>query len=379
MNGFAARYSCWAEVDLDVIAGNVEAVRRHTATPVMAVVKANAYGHGAVPVARAALAGGATWLGVARFEEALTLCEAGLEAPLLLLGWTPPDRVADAVAKGVALTVWSAEQIDAAAAAAADAGRAARLHLKVDTGLSRLGVAPERARALVAHARSRYGAELEGVFTHFASADDPSSPSTDAQLRLFRETIDALEDLRPPIVHAANSAAALRLPGARFDLIRLGIAMYGLSPGAGVPLLPGIRAAMAWKTVLAQVRDLPPGTGIGYGHAYTTTRTERIGTLPVGYADGWRRVEGNAVLVRGRRVPVVGRVCMDQCMVQLDAVPDAAPGDEVVLVGEQGGERISGDDVAARWGTIGYEVACGVAQRVPRVHHGGPDPANSGR
>ena len=372
MNGLAAHHSCWAEVDLDAIAGNVEVVRRHTDTPVMAVVKANAYGHGAVPVARAALAGGATWLGVARIEEALTLRGAGLGAPILLFGWTPPGRVADAVAHDVALTVWSTEQIDGAAAAAASAGRAARLHLKVDTGMSRLGVAPEGARALAEYARGRSSIELEGVFTHFASADDPSSPSAGEQLRLFRETLASMDALRPPIVHAANSAAALRLPEARFDLIRLGIAMYGLSPGTGVSLLPSMRPAMAWKTALAQVRDLPPGTGISYGHTYTTTRTERIGTLPVGYADGWRRVEGNEVLVRGRRVPVVGRVCMDQCMVQLDAVADAVPGDEAVLVGGQGGERISGDDVAARWGTIGYEVACGVGARVPRVYHGGP-------
>jgi alanine racemase len=376
MSSLAARYSGWAEVDLDAISANVAAVARHTGGPVMAVVKANGYGHGATPVARAALAGGATWLGVARIDEAVALREAGLAAPILQLGLTPAGRLVEAVTLDVALTVWSAEQVDAAADASSRAGRPARLHLKVDTGMSRLGVQPGDAHALAGHARATAGVLLEGIFTHLACADDPSPSSADDQLQLFHEVIASLGDLRPPVVHAANSAAALRLPGSWLDLVRLGIAMYGLSPGARVPLLAGMRPAMTWKTVLGQVKDLPPGRGISYGHTYTTTRTERIGTLPVGYADGWRRVAGNEVLVRGRRVPVVGRVCMDQCMVRLDAVPDAAPGDEVVLVGRQGDEQISADDVAARWGTIGYEVVCGVGQRVPRIHHGDPRAAN---
>lgn len=366
----ASGYATWAEIDLDAIAGNVDAVRRHTRTPVMAVVKADAYGHGVVPVSRAALAAGASWLGVARFEEVATLREAGVQAPLLLLGPMPPDRLADAVALDARLTVWSVEQIGAASTAAGRTGRPARLHLKVDTGMSRLGVEPEEALALARHARAAAGVELEGIFTHLACADDPSSTSAEDQLGLFRRAVDSLGDLRPPIVHAANSAAALRLPEARLDLVRLGIAMYGLSPGARVPLLPGMRPAMAWKTVLAQVKVLPPGRGISYGHTYTTRRRERIGTLSVGYADGWRRVGGNEVLVGGQRVPVVGRVCMDQCMVQLDSVPDASAGDEVVLVGRQGGSEITGDQVAARWGTIGYEVATGVGTRVARVYRG---------
>jgi alanine racemase len=374
----AGRFSSWAEVDLEAIADNVAAVRRHTRRQVMAVVKADGYGHGAVPVARAALAAGATWLGVARFEEAAELREAGLEVPILLLGLTPPERLAEAVALDVALTAWSAEQVDAAAVAAARAGRPARLHLKVDTGMSRLGVTPEGARDLAQHVRGRRAVVLEGIFTHFACADDPASSSADDQLRLFGEVVDSLGDVRPPLVHAANSAAILRLPGSWLDLVRLGIAMYGLSPGAAVPLLPGMRPAMTWKAVLAQVKTLPPGRGISYGHTYVTTRTERIGTLPVGYADGWRRIDGNEVLVRGRRLPIVGRVCMDQCMVRLDDVPGAAPGDEVVLVGRQGDDEITGDDVAARWGTIGYEVVCVVGRRVPRVYRRGPGAGRPG-
>jgi alanine racemase len=211
---------------------------------------------------------------------------------------------------------------------------------------------------------------LEGVFTHFAKADESDMTSTDSQLRIFREIVDNWESSgpRPPLVHCANSAAALRKPDAVYDLVRVGIAMYGLHPSS-VCKLPGVvRPALSWKSCLAQVKVLPPGRGISYGHIYTTKAEERIGTIPVGYADGFRRVEGNEVLVGGKRVPVVGRVTMDQIMVQLDALPSAQPGDEVVIIGSQERERISAEDVAERWGTINYEVTSGILKRVTRVY-----------
>ncbi len=367
MTALSDSHAGWAEVDLEAITGNVEVARRVSGVAVMAVVKADGYGHGAAPVARAALRGGASRLGVARASEALALRAAGIDAPLLLLGHTPPDAVAGLVEAGVALTVWAPEHL-----AALPAG--ARVHLKVDTGMSRLGVAPDGALELargVRHLGGR-GVELEGVFTHFACADDRGSTVTAGQQEVFSAVVARLEaaGLRPPLVHAANSAATLAVPGAAWDLVRFGIAMYGLSPGEQVVLPEGIRPALAWKTVIAQVKDLPPGRGVSYGHTYTTGGlggSERIGTMPVGYADGFRRGVPNEVLVRGVRVPVVGRVCMDQCMVRLDDVPDAAVGDEVVLIGAQGEQRISADDVAARWGTIGYEVVCGIGHRVPRI------------
>jgi len=231
-------------------------------------------------------------------------------------------------------------------------------------------VKPEEATRLAQEAGRIPSVHLEGVFTHFAKADESDPASTDSQLMIFREIISSWESsgLRPPLVHCANSAAALRRPEAWYDLVRVGIAMYGLHPSS-VCKLPGVvRPALTWKSSLSQVKVLPPGRGISYGHIYTTSSEERIGTVPVGYADGFRRVEGNEVLVGGKRVPVVGRVTMDQIMVQLDALPNAQPGDEVVIIGSQGAERISAEDVADRWGTINYEVTSGILKRVPRLY-----------
>lgn len=363
-------YATWAEVDLSVIAENVRKIRARVGVQVMAVVKANGYGHGAVAVAQAALKGGATWLAVARCEEALELRRADLDCPILLLGLLPPARIDEAIGQSISLTVWDADQLPGLAAAAQRVGETARLHLKVDTGMSRLGVQPLEAPDLARRLAATPGLLFEGLFTHFARADEPQVETTADQERLFFEALLVLESegLRPPLVHAANSAAALTRPSAYLDMVRLGIAMYGLHPSAEAPCPEGVRPALAWKAVLSQVKTLPAGRGVSYGHVYVTSRAERIGAVPLGYADGFRRVNGNQVLVGGRRVPVVGRVCMDQFMVQLDSVPEAREGDEVVIIGEQGEERIAAEEVGARWGTINYEVVCGIGARVPRLY-----------
>ncbi len=259
------------------------------------------------------------------------------------------------------------------AAVARERGLIAGVHLKIDTGMTRLGCHPQDAADLARAVRAAAGLRLEGVFTHLARADETTgdgAATTARQLDAFETALTALDDagLRPALVHAANSAGALAVPRSRYDMVRLGIAMYGLSPGPQVRLPEAVRPALTWRSVLARVEDVPPGRGVSYGHLHHTTAVQRIGTVPVGYADGWRRVAGNEVLVAGVRVPVLGRVCMDQCMVDLDRVPGAAVGDEVVLIGSQGTERISGDDVGGRWGTIGYEVVCGIGRRVPRFH-----------
>jgi alanine racemase len=214
------------------------------------------------------------------------------------------------------------------------------------------------------------GARLEGLFTHFARADEADRTTTDQQLKTFNQVVDGLQQagLRPPLVHAANSAATLSLARSHFDLVRLGIAMYGLHPSAHCRLPDGFRPALSWRAQLSQVKLLPPVRGVSYGHAYVTQAEERIGTVPVGYADGFRRLAGNQALVRGLRVPVVGRVCMDQSMLQLDAVPGAREGEEVVLLGHQLGEAIHAEELAERWGTINYEVTCGIGRRVPRLY-----------
>jgi alanine racemase len=335
----------------------------------MAIVKANAYGHGAVPVALAALRGGATWLGVARDVEALELRRAGLECPILLLGFTPAGRFDEMIANRVSLTVWNEAHLGIAAASAQRVGEPARLHLKVDTGMSRLGVQPEQALALARSLSNAEGVLFEGLFTHFAKADEADPEPSNLQEHNLNTILEALEaaGLRPPLVHAANSAASLTRPGANHNLVRLGIAMYGLHPSPECPLPREFRPALTWKTALSQIKILPTGRGVSYGHEYITTAEERIGTLPVGYADGLRRTRGNRALVGGIEVPIIGRVCMDQVMLQLDAVPAAQEGDEVVLIGEQTGRRISAEDVARRWGTINYEVTCGIGARVPRI------------
>jgi alanine racemase len=363
-------YSNWLEIDLGAIDNNVRWFLRNTGVQVMAIVKANAYGHGAVPVAQAALRAGATWCGVARIDEALELRHAGLDCPILLLGFTPAGRVQEAIAERISLTVWSDEQIKLASSAAQKVGQPARIHLKVDTGMSRLGAQPEEAQALAVQLVNLPGITFEGLFTHFARADEADRSTTDRQESTFCQVLSVLDakGLRPPLVHAANSASGLTRPSAHFNLMRAGIAIYGLHPSEECPLPEEFRPALTWKATLSQVKVLPPGRGLSYGHEYITRAIERIGTLPVGYADGLRRVKGNQVLVAGQRVPVVGRVCMDQALLQLDGIPHTRPGDEVILIGTQEAERISAEEVARRWSTINYEVVCGIGPRVPRLY-----------
>jgi alanine racemase len=366
----AESYSCWVEVDLGAIENNIRLIARQTSVQVMAIVKANAYGHGAVPVARAALRAGATWLGVARVNEALELRRAGLDCPILLLGFTPPGRVEEAITHQISMTVWRPEQVQMASTLARRLEYPARLHLKVDTGMSRLGVQSQDALELGYRLARASHIIFEGLFTHFARADESERSTSDRQEARFREVLREFDSagIRPPLVHAANSAGSLTRPSACFDIVRAGIAIYGLHPSRQCQLPPDFRPALTWKSVLSHVKVLPPGRGVSYGHIYTTRSEERIGTLPVGYADGFRRLAGNEVLVGGKRVPVVGQVCMDQSMLRLDAVHRASSGDEVILIGSQGGEHISAEEVASRWGTINYEVVCGIGPRVPRIY-----------
>jgi alanine racemase len=363
------RHATWAEVDLGAIENNVRYFVQKTSAQVMAVVKANGYGHGAVQTAEAALNAGATWCAVARVEEALELRQAGLQCPILLLGLTPPQRIQEVITARISVAVWHQDQIRMIARAASRVGEEVRLHLKVDTGMGRLGVAPDEVPTFAKILTDVPNVSFEGLFTHYARADERDPTTSDEQDLRFKRALSMLDEsgLRPPLVHSENSAAALKSPRGEFDLVRVGISIYGLHPSGDIILPTDFRAALSWKTQLSQVKVLPPGHGISYGHLYVTSGHERIGTLPIGYADGFRRVEGNQVLVGGQHVPVVGQVCMDQCMLQLDAIPEAQVGDEVVLIGQQGEERIRAEEVAERWGTINYEVTCGIGARVPRI------------
>jgi alanine racemase len=355
--------STWLEINTEAIRRNTARLREICRTDVMAVVKADGYGHGGVAAARAAQLGGASWLGVARVEEALELRRHGVDGPILILGATPAEHIRRAVEAGVSLTVWTPEHLQALT------GQRAEVQVKVDTGMNRIGLRPEEAVEFV-RALRRAGIECRGVFTHFACADESDRAPTLRQQAAFAAVVAALEaaGLRPAWVHAANTAAALAFPEARWGLIRSGVGVYGLHPSPAVPLPDGFEAALQWKARLVHVKLVPPGQGVSYGHEYVTRADERLGTVAVGYGDGFRRIAGNFALVGGTRVPVVGRVCMDQCLVQLDDVPRARVGDEVVLLGPQAGERIPAEEIATRWGTINYEVTCGIAPRVAREY-----------
>jgi alanine racemase len=363
-------YSTWLEVDLSAIKNNIKQIKEMTHTGVMAIIKANGYGHGVLAVAQAATQAGASWLGVARIEEALNLRAAGIETELMVLGYTPPILIPEAIQNNIHVAIYESDMAKAYVSYAENVDGRLKAHLKVETGMGRLGMAPEFAQDFLHEYMDHPKVDVDGIFTHFARADEPKADSAKEQLAVFNELLAQLRraSLCPPMVHAANSAAAINFPEAYFDLVRPGIAIYGLDPSPETKVPETFRPALTWKARLTSVRTLPPGHGVSYGSIYVTSDDERIGVIPVGYGDGYRRMPGQQVIVRGKLVDVVGRVCMDQCMLQLDAVPEAQPGDEVVLLGRDGDEEISANDLAARWGTINYEVLCGLADRLPRVY-----------
>jgi Alr-MurF fusion protein len=361
-------------IDLSAIQYNLHRMQEITQTQVMAVVKANAYGHGAVTVGRTAIEAGASWLGVAVANEGLELRQGGVGGNVLALGYTPPHMAGEVIENNVSMAVYDLEIAKAYAEAGRAKGQRARLHVKVDSGMGRLGVDVAEAVELVMAIASLDGAVVEGLFTHFATADDADQTYTREQLARFTNVIEGLkgEGIRPEVIHAANSPAALTLPEARFDLVRTGIAIYGLNPSNEVPVPSDFRPALEWKSTVSQVKVLPKGSPVSYGREYVTKGTETIAVIPVGYGDGFRRYPKNVsrVLVGGQQVPVVGRVCMDQIMANVSDVPGVKIGDEVVLVGKQGNASITADEVAARWGTINYDVVTGIMARVPRVYKG---------
>lgn len=363
-------YSTWLEIDLGAIKNNVKQIKRMTHTEVMAVIKANGYGHGVIESAKAAVAAGASWCGVARMEEAINLRQAGLTSELMVLGYTAPVMIPRAIENNIHVAIYDPEMAGEYAEQARGTPGKLKAHLKVETGMGRLGMAPEKVFDFLAAYQSHDRVEIDGIFTHFARADEPGAGMTESQLAVFNALLDKLKkaNLYPGLVHAANSAAVINFPEAHFDLVRPGIAIYGLDPSPLTRLPDSFQPALTWKARLISVRTLPPGHGVSYGSVYVTSRNERIGVIPVGYGDGFRRIPNQQVLLRGQRADVIGRVCMDQCMLQLDAVPGAQEGDEVVLLGRQGNEKITADEIAQRWGTLNYEVVCGLADRLPRVY-----------
>ncbi|MDN4594610.1 alanine racemase [Polycladomyces subterraneus] len=367
-----------AEIDLDAITHNVQQFRNRfpSSVKLMAVVKADAYGHGAVPVAKTALEAGATHLAVAFLDEALELRNAGIEAPILVLGYTPPAAVAEAVRRDVTLTVYTEEVVDEVASQAARLGHKVPVHVKVDTGMGRLGLFEDEVLPFL-HRIGRYDSiEVEGLFTHFATADEMDKSYTKWQHEQLERIIVRLqsEGIKIPLVHCANSATAIDLPAYAHQLVRLGISMYGYYPSAEVNReAVDLRPALTLKTKIVHLKRPPAGMGVSYGKTFVSDGTRWIATIPVGYADGFNRLLSNRgeALVNGRRVPIVGRICMDQTMLDVTEAMPVKVGDEVVLYGMQGKERITVDEVAEALGTISYEVTCMIGYRVPRVYKKG--------
>lgn len=360
----------WVEVNLDHIKENVEQMRSRLPDDVkmMAVVKANAYGHGDVQVARTALEGGASSLAVAFLDEALALRKKGIDAPILVLGATKPAYVHVAAKHNITLTVFQEEWIREVKKILDDDLKIS-VHLKLDTGMGRIGIREKTAlMAIETLITEDKRFHLEGAFTHFATADSMDLKYFHEQLREFDSMIRVLKS-KPKMIHASNSAASLRAPSAYFNGIRFGIAMYGLSPSVEMkdelPYL--LKEAFSLRTRIIQVKKLLPGEKVSYGATYKAKEEEWIGTLPIGYADGWiRRLQGKEVLINGIRVPVVGRICMDQCMIKL---PYEVPvGTVVTLIGQDQNDAISIDELALWLDTINYEIPCLISNRVPRVY-----------
>ncbi len=357
----------FAQVNLANYKANVKTAMRLAGLGVklLAVVKADAYGHGLVPIARAAQDAGAAYLGVALAEEGEALREAGIDLPILILGPVNEAGTLAAVKHGLTMTVFRPDQVKMAQQAAVRTGRPALVHVKIDTGMNRIGLKTEQAlRDLLETIRGSQGLELTGAFTHFADGDNPDTAFTEGQLSRFTQMIALL----PPglLVHGAASSMLPR-EGARFNMVRPGIALYGYP---SVPYGEAMLPVMSWEAEITYVKDIAAGEAVGYGVTYYAQEPIRLATLAVGYGDGYPRCLSNKgqVLVGGRRCPVVGRVCMDQMMVDVTGVPEVAPGDQATLLGSQGENSVLADELADLAGTIPYEVLLGISPRVPRIY-----------
>lgn len=365
------RPSC-VDIDLKALASNVRLIKAHVGadTGIMAVVKANAYGHGAVTVARIALRNGASCLAVANLAEAVQLRRADIAAPILVLSYVPVDSVHFAVAHDITLSLFDIGQMARFQNIARATGGILKTHIKVDSGMGRLGILPREVKEMMTTLRSCDAIQVEGIYTHFSVADE--DPFYTAQQRAtFENVIATMREAGCAFryVHAANSAATANLAADGFNLVRPGLLLYGLKPCESATSLDGLQPAMSWKTVIAQVKTLPPGSPVGYGNSYLTRGEEKIAVLPVGYADGLRRAPRSwrEALVHGRRAPLVGRVSMEKITINVSHIPDVIAGDEVVLLGKQGDDEISADEVAAWIDSINYEVLSTILPRVPRI------------
>ncbi|MBE3578931.1 MAG: alanine racemase [Caldanaerobacter subterraneus] len=363
------------EVNLDSIVHNFREIKRVVGdrVKVMGVVKANAYGHGAYHVAKALVENGVDYLAVATVEEALELRSCGITAPVLILGYTPLSQAGEAVEKDVTFTAFDLKYVKELGEIASRKGKKAKIHVKIDTGMGRIGYTDfDLAEREIEEMSKLEGIELEGIFSHFATSDEKDKDYAREQFERFADMLKRLEKrgVNISLKHIANSGAITDLNYAYLDMVRPGITLYGSYPSDDVNKILDLRPAMNFKTKIVYIKEVPENTSISYGRTFITKRPSKIATLPIGYADGLNRLLSNnhEVLVRGKYVPIVGRVCMDQSMIDVTEVEGVEVGDEVVIFGEQEGKRITADDIAKKLRTIPHEVYCGISRRVPRIY-----------
>lgn len=364
----------WVEVNLGAIRENVREIKNLLKPSIllMAVVKANAYGHGAIEVSKAAIESGVNRLGVAFAEEGVELREAGISVPIQILSEVSLETVDLVLAYDLIPTVYTREVAGKLSKAAKTHGRKVKVHVKVDTGMNRLGLFPEETLDFLSCLRSLENIEVEGIFTHFALADNSQSSYTRVQFEKFKKLISELENkgFKIPIKHAANSAATMLFKETHLDMVRIGVALYGLHPSSSTRKILDLKPVLIWKAKVSFVKTLEAGEGVSYGLTYRVPKKTQIATIPLGYADGYTRLLSNKseVLVNGKRAPVVGNICMDHLMINAGNIPDVVKGTEVVLIGKQKNEEISSDEIASILGTINYEVVCMIDRRIPRVY-----------
>lgn len=365
----------WAEIDLDAIAHNVRALAGRAApAKLCAIVKANAYGHGAVAVGAAALESGAAGLGVACVDEGEELRRAGIDASILVVGYTQASEAERIVELRLTPAVCSMQTALALSRFASDRGVTQRIHVELESGLNRHGLPLEELVAFAGRARALPGIEVEGLFTHFAAAEEGETVFTRAQYDALLQASARLQWI--PVRHCSASASVLNAPDMALDMVRAGIAVYGYEPAPGIAAGVELRQALMLKSRVARVIDVQPGATVGYGRTWTASRPSTIALIMCGYADGYRRALSNRadVLVRGRRAPIAGRIAMDMCMADVTGIPGVAPDDEAVIMGAQGGERIDADELAGLADTISWEILAGITARVPRVYIRGGEP-----
>lgn len=368
--------SCWAEIDLNAIEHNITAIKSllDSKTKLTAVIKADAYGHGSIQIAHSAVNSGADILAVSALDEALELRQAQILAPIFILGYSEPSYAPYIVAYDISQTIYNYDMAKALSDAAVKQNKLAHIHIKIDTGMGRIGFLPnEESYDEIVKILSLPNLHFEGLFTHFSCADEKDINYTKKQFEFFMQTVNNLKNLgfEPDYIHSANSAATLRFPDYHLDLVRAGIILYGIFPSTeSMQTKIKLRPAMSVKTKVSNIKHLKKGESISYGRNYITTKKMKIATISIGYADGYPRKLSNQakVLIKEQYAPVVGNICMDQCMVDVTEIDDIAIGDEVVVFGRQGEKEIGVDEIACYLETISYEVLCDIGRRIPRIY-----------